>query len=76
MPALGEQIGGDHYRHYKIQPVEYILANNLNWCEANVIKYVTRHRHKNGKQDIEKAIHMLRVLLELEYPDIAEDTST
>jgi len=32
-----------------------------------VVKYVCRHRSKNGRQDIEKAIHYLQLLLEWEY---------
>lgn len=62
--ALDQQIGGDHYKTLKIQPIEYILANGLGWCEANAIKYLTRYKQKNQKQDIEKAIHYLSILLE------------
>jgi len=63
------QVGGDHYHKLKIQPGEYIIQNGLGWYEGNVIKYVTRHRLKNGRQDIEKAIHYLQLLLEQEYPN-------
>lgn len=62
------QIGGDHYKKKGIQPIEYIAANNLNFFEGNVIKYVTRHRDKEGKADLEKAIHYLQLLVEYEYP--------
>lgn len=65
--ALNSQVGGSHYKRYKIQPIEYAMANNLNYCQANAIKYVTRYRDKNGKQDLEKAIHNLQILMELEY---------
>ena len=61
------QVGGDHYAKLKIQPVEYIHANGLGFIEGSVIKYVTRHKSKNGKQDIEKAIHFLELLMEMEY---------
>ena len=67
MSALEEQAGGSHYKNMKIQPIEYCMANNLNACESFVVKYVSRHRSKNGKEDIEKAIHCLELLLELEY---------
>ena len=67
MSALEEQTGGSHYKNMKIQPIEYCQANNLNACESFVVKYVSRHRNKNGKEDIEKAIHCLELLLELEY---------
>ena len=31
------QVGGDHYKKLTIQPTEYIMANNLNFCEGNVV---------------------------------------
>lgn len=61
------QIGGDHYKHMAIQPGEYITKNGLGWYEGNVIKYVTRHRHKGKKQDLEKAIHYLQLAIEEYY---------
>lgn len=67
MSALNEQIAGDHYREMRIQPVKFIHANNIPFMEGCVIKYVTRHRSKNGEQDIRKAIHFLELLLEMEY---------
>jgi hypothetical protein len=65
---FSEQVGGDHYKSLAIQPIEYCQRNGLNYCEANVVKYVTRHRHKGGSQDILKAIHNLQLLLQMEYP--------
>ena len=62
--ATQTQVGGDHYAKMKIQPIEFILQNKLGFCEGNAIKYICRHRAKNGKQDIEKAIHYLQILLE------------
>ena len=47
-----------------IQPIEFIVENDLSYREANVVKYVCRHKNKNGKQDIEKAIHYLEMILE------------
>lgn len=65
---LDRQVGGDHYKNLPIQPVEYIRKNKLGWFEGNVVKYVSRHRFKNKRQDIEKAIHMLECILK-EYDD-------
>lgn len=65
--ALDVQVGGGHYKKYIIQPVEYAMANQLNYCQANAIKYVTRYKDKNGAEDICKAIHNLNILLQLEY---------
>jgi len=67
MSALQQQVGGDHYKTKGIQPIEYIHANELGFCEGNVIKYVTRHKEKNGAADLKKAIHYLELLLELDY---------
>ena len=65
--ALSEQVGGDHYQHAGIQPVEYIHAHQMGYLEGAVVKYVTRHLYKNGAEDLKKAIHCLELLLELEY---------
>ena len=63
----GAQVGGTHYEKMKIQPVEYIHANGLDFFEGNVIKYVTRHRSKNGAEDIKKAIDYCKMILKLDY---------
>ena len=65
--AKDTQIGGDHYKHMKIQPMEYSMANNLNACQHTAIKYVTRYKTKGGRLDLEKAIHCIQMLIELEY---------
>jgi hypothetical protein len=67
--AKDSQIGGDHYKDFPIQPSEFIYKNKLGWHEGNAIKYICRHSKKNGKLDIDKAIHYLELLKELEYPD-------
>ena len=64
---LETQVGGSHYKDCKIQPIEFIHANNISFCEANAIKYLCRHRKKNGKQDLEKAKHYIDLLIKLEY---------
>ena len=63
------EVGGDHYRKMKIQPIEFITANNLGFCVGNIIKYVVRYPHKNGKEDLLKARHYIDLLIESEYPD-------
>ena len=64
--ALKVQISGDHYKRLKIQPVEYIHANNISFIEGIIIKYVTRWRDKNGIIDLQKAKHFIDLLIELE----------
>jgi len=65
--ALNEQVGGEHYKQFKIQPAEFCHVNKITYCESNVIKYVCRHRQKNGEEDLKKAKHYIDILLELEY---------
>jgi|ERR1019366_937263 hypothetical protein len=65
--ALNVQPQGDHYRKMKIQPVEYISANNIPFMAGNIIKYASRYRDKNGAKDIEKIKHYCDLILELEY---------
>jgi hypothetical protein len=60
------QVGGDHYSKYAIQPTEYIIKNKLNFCEGNVVKYVTRWRDKGGVDDLKKAKHYIDMLIETE----------
>lgn len=67
---LTKQVGGDHYKGCAIQPVEFITANNLGFMEGSAIKYICRHEKKNGRQDIEKAIHYLELILKLKYKEV------
>lgn len=64
MSALDTQVGGGHYKDMAIQPLEYILANKLNFIEGNIIKYITRYHLKGGVEDVEKVIHYATILKE------------
>jgi hypothetical protein len=68
--ALAVQVSGDHYKTAKIQPIEFIHANNIPFCEANVIKYIFRWKAKNGIKDLEKAKHYIDLLIELESKNV------
>ena len=61
------QVGGNHYKNFAIQPIEFIMKNNLNFCQANSLKYLLRYKEKNGLQDLEKAKHYIELLIEYEY---------
>lgn len=67
--ALDMQVGGDHYKDCTIQPIEFIEANEMGFLEGCVVKRLTRHNKPTGKgrEDIEKAIHELQLLLQLRY---------
>jgi len=61
------QIGGNHYKDCKIQPTEFIYANGIPFIEGNIIKYIVRHRNKNGIEDLKKAKHYIDLLIQFEY---------
>ena len=65
--ASAKQIGGSHYKDCDIQPIDYIVKNNLDFLEGNVVKYITRHKTKNGIEDIRKVIHYAELILEKKY---------
>ena len=62
-----KQVGGAHYKKYKIQPSRFINDNKILFAEGNAIKYICRHQDKGKKQDILKAIHYLEMILERDY---------
>lgn len=64
--ALNTQVAGSHYKHRKIQPIEYCEANRLGACESAIIKYITRWREKGGMKDLEKIKHYVDLLIETE----------
>ena len=67
--ALETQVGGGHYKTKRIQPVEYIHANNLNFLEGCIVKRITRWRDKenaNRFEDLEKIKHEIDLLIEME----------
>ena len=67
---LEDQVGGDHYSKLGIQPVEYINANNLDYFQGNVIKYITRHKDKGGKEDVLKVIDYCKKIIGFQYGDV------
>lgn len=64
---LEKQVGGNHYKGFVIQPVEFIYKNNIDFLSGNIIKYAARHKSKNGAEDVKKIIHYAQLILKLEY---------
>jgi hypothetical protein len=62
-----KQIGGAHYKKYKIQPSRFINDNKILFAEGNAIKYICRHQDKGKKQDLLKAIHYIEMIIERDY---------
>ena len=67
MSAYKKQIGGSHYKDMAIQPSQFINKNKLLFAEGNAIKYICRHAHKGGKEDLKKAIHYIEMIIERDY---------
>ncbi|ALV25076.1 putative protein (DUF3310 domain) [Campylobacter iguaniorum] len=61
---LSHQVGGDHYAKMTIQPIEFIIGNQLDFCQGNIIKYICRYKDKNGLEDLQKAKHYIDILIE------------
>ena len=57
------QVDGTHYQKLKIQPIQYILENQIGYCEGNIIKYVSRWRDKGGISDLRKVIQYAEFLI-------------
>lgn len=55
------QIGGTHYQGLTMQPAAFAMFNQLDFCAASILKYVSRHRAKNGVEDLRKALHFVEI---------------
>lgn len=67
VPASETQVGGDHYRKFKIQPWDVIDEYDLSFYAGNALKYLLRAGHKGSKiEDLRKARHYLDRMIELE----------
>ena len=62
-----KQIGGSHYSKFKIKPSKIEVENELLYPEGCAIKYICRHRLKGKRQDLEKAIHFIEMIIERDY---------
>ena len=74
MDPYDKQIGGSHYKKMKIQPSKFVIENELLFPEGSVIKYICRHRFKNGKEDLEKAVHFIEMIIERDYKDEKQES--
>ena len=61
---MRKQIGGTHYSNLAIEPIDFITANNLGFCEGNIVKYIARWKAKNGIEDLKKARWYIDFLIE------------
>ena len=63
--ANDRQVGGDHYRKRVIQPWDFAAANDLDFFQGTIVKYVVRYKDKGGVTDLEKARHFLDKYIEV-----------
>jgi len=64
--ATDKQIGGNHYKSYTIQPIEFIVANKLDFIQGNIIKYCLREKQgENSDEKWNKIIHYCELAKEL-----------
>src|SRR5215469_7335598 len=68
MSANQRQVGGNHYQS-NLQHWDYVVANNLDYFQAQITKYVTRWKRKGGIRDLEKAQHFLEKYIEVARSD-------
>ena len=67
MKSTDYQVAGDHYKNLKIQPIEYIMANQLPFAEGCIVKYASRWRDKgNGIDDLRKIKQYCDFIIESE----------
>ena len=76
--VLEMQIGGSHYKDQRIQPVEYIDANDLKFLEGCIVKRISRHDKPTGKglEDLHKIIHEVQLIIQLRYTNLEDQPAT
>ena len=59
--------GPPYYQRGSIDVWDFIRDQRLNFHLGNAIKYICRHAHKGGKEDLEKAKHYIDMIIERDY---------
>ena len=72
---IKENVSPDYYARYDIEPISFIMRNNIPYAEGNVIKYTLRHDMKGGAEDIDKAIRYLEMIKEEKYSAKSKEVS-
>ena len=65
---LDDQVGGNHYKQFAIQPIEFTTKNKLGFIQGDVVKRICRYNLPGGKglQDLEKIKHEIDILIHLQ----------
>tara|TARA_B100000745_G_scaffold262655_1_gene186874 strand:- start:649 stop:873 length:225 start_codon:yes stop_codon:yes gene_type:complete len=60
-----------HYRMLDIEPIDYIMSNNLDFCSANIVKYASRWRFKGDPiGDLRKVVRYAEILINKHNEDL------
>ena len=62
----------NHYNQGNIEVSDFIIDQNMNFLEGNIIKYVSRYKTKNGIEDLKKARWYLNKLIEANENEITK----
>jgi len=62
---IKDNINPNHYQKGNIEVIDFILDQNFNYLEGNIIKYVSRYKDKNGLEDLKKAQWYLNRLTDI-----------
>jgi len=66
MSALDEQIGGYHYKNFKIQPIEFSYHNKLGFIEGDIVKRLCRYQtQEDPLKDLNKIKHEIDLIIEM-----------
>lgn len=74
--VLDRQVGGSHYKQYKIQPYEFFLVNQIPHHKAAIIRRILRYDHPTGKglEDLQKIMHEIEMIIQLENWESVEES--
>ena len=74
MSALDIQIGGDHYKNFKIQPIKFSVLNNLGFIEGCIVKRICRYQSQEDPiKDLDKIIHEIQIIKEIRQYETAKE---
>ena len=66
MPSANDkQVGGKHYANDIMQHWDIVVAHNLDYFQAQILRYTMRWNKKDGVQDLRKAQHFLEKYIEV-----------
>ncbi len=60
----------DYYNSMKITPIDYITANELDFCSGNIVKYASRWNKKGTPiDDLRKIVEYANLLIEYQMSE-------